>query len=149
VLHRRRRCTGPPFAPGAAPSWLPSAFRLPPKALVLVCVGAAADGVLSDAWYGFAVAPRHTSSGHAINVCATGAVASCAPRWCGAGVRWAKTELAWRFGSPGRVGAVRRKQPAVLHSWRRRGGWRVGAGSTIAKTFRRTKSSGWATHVPF
>jgi hypothetical protein len=42
--------------------------RLPPKALVLVCVGAAADGVLSGAWYGFAVALRRTSSGHALHV---------------------------------------------------------------------------------
>jgi hypothetical protein len=41
--------------------------------------GAAAAGVLRGAWYGFAVAPRRTSSGHALHVCATGAIASCAP----------------------------------------------------------------------
>jgi hypothetical protein len=35
-----------------------------------------------------------------------------------AGVRWAK--LAWRFGQAGRVWAVRRNQPAVLHCWRLR-----------------------------
>jgi hypothetical protein len=71
-------CTGPPFVPSAVPSWLPSAFRQRPWCS---CVwGAAADGVLSGAWYGFAVAPRCTSSGHAIHVCATGAAASCAPR---------------------------------------------------------------------
>jgi hypothetical protein len=49
---------------------------------VLVCVGAAAAGVLGGAWHGFAVAPRRTSSGHAVHVCATGAVGTCAPRRC-------------------------------------------------------------------
>jgi hypothetical protein len=59
--------------------------------------------------------------GHALHVCATGAVASCACAvCCGAGVRWAKLDLAWGFGSPGHVGAVLRKQPAFLRSWRRR-----------------------------
>jgi hypothetical protein len=62
-----------------------SAQCLPPLSLVLVCVGAAAAGVLSGTWYGFAVAPRGTSSGHARHVCATGAVASCAPRRCALG----------------------------------------------------------------
>jgi hypothetical protein len=38
-------------------------------------VGAAAAGVLSGIWYGFAVAPRLTSSGHAVHVGATGAAA--------------------------------------------------------------------------
>jgi hypothetical protein len=48
---------------------------------VLVYVGADAAGVLGGAWYEFAVAPRRTSSGHAIYVCATGAVGTCAPRF--------------------------------------------------------------------
>jgi hypothetical protein len=86
---------------------------LPPQAPVLACVGAAAAGVLGGAWYGFVVAPRRTSSGHAIHVCATGARSAPVLR---AGVRWAK--LAWRFGSSGCVWAVRRKQPAVLYCWR-------------------------------
>jgi hypothetical protein len=80
VLCRRCRCTGPPF------DWV-SPRCLPPLALVLLCVAVRLQpaGVLSGAWYGFAVAPRRTSSGHALHVCATGAVASCAPRWCALG----------------------------------------------------------------
>ena len=35
---------------------------------------------------------------------------------CGAGVRWAKLDLAWEFGSPGHVGAALQKQPAFFHS---------------------------------
>jgi hypothetical protein len=52
-----------------------------------------------------------------------------------AGVR-GKLDLAWRFGSSGRVGAVRQKQPAVLHSWRRRGGG-LGVGGTGGERRRR------------
>jgi hypothetical protein len=148
VLHRRRRCTGPPFAPGAAPSWLPSAFRLPPKALVLVCVGAAADGVLSDAWYGFAVSPRHTSSGHAINVCATGAVASCAPRWCWCALGQNRTGLAVWVAGPRGCGAAKAAGSAPFLAAARRlaGGGREYYRKNLPG---RTKSSGWATHVPF
>jgi hypothetical protein len=79
------------FALHVAPL-LPSAYlpaRCVPPCFVLasscsyhvshrMCVGAAAAGVLSGSWYGFTVAPRRTSSGHAIHVCATGAAASCA-----------------------------------------------------------------------
>jgi hypothetical protein len=80
VLCRRRRCTGPPFLPSAVPSafrhwlWCSSCvwMRLQPVCLVA-------------AWYGFAVAPRRTSSDHALHVCATGAITSCAPRWCALG----------------------------------------------------------------
>jgi hypothetical protein len=90
VLHHRRRCAGPSKAP------------------VLVCVGvgtaAAGVPVLSGAWYGFAVPPRRTSSGHAVHICATGAVATCAVLSLRAGVRWAR--LAWRFGSSGRLQAA-------------------------------------------
>jgi hypothetical protein len=63
VLHHRRRCAGPPFVPRKVPpSCAPSAsrqrlwcsrvwVRLQPVCLVVV-------------WYGFAVAPRRTSSGN-------------------------------------------------------------------------------------
>jgi hypothetical protein len=49
--------------------------------------------------------------GHVLHVCATGKAASLALLRCGAGVRWAKLDLAWEFGSPGHVGAALRKQP--------------------------------------
>jgi hypothetical protein len=41
---------------------------------------------------------------------------------CSAPVCVGPHELAWRFGQAGRVWAVRRNQPAVLHCWRLRGG---------------------------
>jgi hypothetical protein len=48
-------------------------------------------------------------SGYAVHVCAAARPrASCLCHWgcrllrCGAGVRWAKLDLAWEFGSPGR-----------------------------------------------
>jgi hypothetical protein len=79
-LHRRRRRARPPARPpyrAQGPVGYPD---LPPQAPVREGVGAAAAGVLGGAWYGFAVAPRRTSSGRAVHVCATGAVATCAPR---------------------------------------------------------------------
>jgi hypothetical protein len=62
-------------------------LHLPSQApQVPACVGTAAAGVLGGAWHGFAVAPRRTSSSaHAIHVCATGAVGTCAPRRCALG----------------------------------------------------------------
>jgi hypothetical protein len=74
--------------------------KSPPQAPVLVCVGAAAAGVLGGAWRGFAVAPRRTSSDHGIHVCATGAVGTCAPRRCALGHSGAFFEPAPDFGSP-------------------------------------------------
>jgi hypothetical protein len=124
VLCRRRAAAlhRPALRPEhRAQSKVPSVFR---HWLWCSCVWVRLQPVcLVAAWYGFAVAPRRTSSGHALHGCATGAIASCAPR--PAGVRWGKLDLAWRFGGlAGRVGAVLRKQPTVPHSWRRReGGW--------------------------
>jgi hypothetical protein len=62
VLCRRRRCAHRAALPRehrqcTVPSQLATQC-LPPKAPVLVYVGAAATGVLSGAWYGFAVPPR-------------------------------------------------------------------------------------------
>ena len=110
AMCRRRRRTHPPARPSyraqcPVPSWLLPRSRATgsraPRS-VLVCVGAAAAGVLGGAWYGFAVAPRRTSSDHAIHVCATGAVGTyCAPRRCVGGPQAAWP--GWRFGSSGRV----------------------------------------------
>jgi hypothetical protein len=68
------------------------------------------------------VVPGNASSGHALHVCAAARPrASCQCRWggrllrCGAGVRWAKLDLAWEFRSPGHVVPVIRKQPAFFH----------------------------------
>ena len=54
--------------------------------------------------------------GRVLHVRATGGAASLALLRCGAGVRWAKLDLAWEFGSPGHVGAALRKQLASFHS---------------------------------
>jgi hypothetical protein len=54
--------------------------------------------------------------GRARHVRTAGDTASLALLRCGAGVRWAKLDLAWEFGSPGHVGAALRKQPAFFQS---------------------------------
>jgi hypothetical protein len=54
--------------------------------------------------------------GRVLHVRATGGAASLGLLRCGAGVRWAKLDLAWVFGSPGHVGAALQKQPAFFHS---------------------------------
>jgi hypothetical protein len=64
-----------------------------------------AASVLSGAWYEFAVAPRRTSSGHALYVCATGAAASCAPRRCALGQT--RSGLAVWVAGPRRSGAAK------------------------------------------
>jgi hypothetical protein len=81
LCRRRRRAHPPARRPSRVqcPVWLPRSPATGPGG-VLVCVGAAAAGVLGGAWYRFVVASRRTSSGHAVHVCATGAVATCAPR---------------------------------------------------------------------
>jgi hypothetical protein len=113
VLCRRRRCTGPPFVPASGEHSAQLATQcLSPKALVLVCLGAAAAGVLSGAWYGFAVPPRRTSSGHAIQVCGTGAVASCATRRCALGQT--RTGLAVWVVRPRGCGAAKTAGSAPL-----------------------------------
>jgi hypothetical protein len=62
-------CAEPPPPPLHRPALRTErSAQLSTQSKVLVCVGAAADGVLSGAWYGFAVAPRRTSSGHAPHV---------------------------------------------------------------------------------
>jgi hypothetical protein len=68
-LCRRRRRTHPPARPFSRAQCPVGYPDLPPQASVLVCVGAAAAGALGGAWYGFAVASRRTSSGHAVHVC--------------------------------------------------------------------------------
>jgi hypothetical protein len=95
---------------------------LPPLALVLVCVGAAAAGVLSGAWYRFAVASRRMSSGHALHVCAAGAVASCVPRRCALGQT--RSGLAVWVVGPRRSGAAKTagSAPFLAAAWRRLGG---------------------------
>jgi hypothetical protein len=123
VLHHRRRYTGPPFLSGTVPSCLPSAFRhvhwlwcscvwvrLQPVCLVVPGTDLRYHPVVRAAatHFMYVVLGRSTPVLHA-------------------GVRWAKLELAWRFGSLGRQATwVRcgesRKQSAVLHSWRRHGG---------------------------
>jgi hypothetical protein len=67
--------------------------------------------------------PVGSEQRHAVRVCAAARPrVACLCHWggrllrCGAGVRWAKLDLAWEFGSPGHVGAALRKQPAFLHS---------------------------------
>jgi hypothetical protein len=117
----------PPAGPSSRPSTVPSWLVAYPVSTATgtgrcswrVCVGAAAAGVLSGACrYGFAVAPRRTSSGHARScLCHWGGRHLCSapvcdgPSWPGGLVRRAAYER----------GAVRRKQPAVLHCcWRRR-----------------------------
>jgi hypothetical protein len=87
---------------------------------------------------------RRASSGHAVHVCAAARPrASCLCHWggrllrCGAGVRWAKLDLAWEFGSPGHVGAALQKPPAFFQFLRRRGGggWGRGEGHEKANGF--------------
>jgi hypothetical protein len=61
LCRRRRRRAHPPARPpyrAQCPVGYPD---LPRQAPVLVCVGAAAAGVLGGAWYGFAVASRRTN----------------------------------------------------------------------------------------
>jgi hypothetical protein len=108
--------TGPPFLLSTVPSWLPSAFRhwlrcscvwvgLQPVCLEVPGTDLRHHPVVRAAATRFMSVPLGRSP----------------PVLC-AGVRWAK--LAWRQGPSGRVGAARRKQPAVLRCWRRRGaGW--------------------------
>jgi hypothetical protein len=120
----------PPSRPPAGSAFLPSTVpSLPPRppatgpgARVCGC------GCSRCAWWCLVLIcggiPSYEQRPRGSCLCHWGGRHLCSAR---AGVRWAK--LAWRFGSPGCVGAVRRKRPDLLHCWRRRGGgWALGGG---------------------
>jgi hypothetical protein len=90
--------------------------------------------VLKNIFFGLPV-PARASSGRAVHARAAARPRASFPcHWggrllrCGAGVRWAKLDLAWEFGR-GDIprGAALRKQPAFFHSC---GGPAAAAGGT-------------------